>query len=312
MKLINDFKKKKNKEIFYVALFVIVPLIILIALSILMKFQKNKIAVEQTPKEVVPVQTTPKINVDIAAKSAYVKRVDTNEVIFAKNETESLPLASITKAMTALFAYENIEPKSLIRITQYDLNQDGEYGLYLGETFLKEKLIDFAMVVSSNDAASALISHISLSKSVERSSIISQMNEYGKKIGMRNTVFRNETGLDISEFKASSTGTAEDISKLFEYITKNYPEVLDSTRERNISVRSESGEIHNIKNTNAIVGRLTGLLGSKTGYTDLAGGNLAVVVDVGLNDPYIIVVLGSTQEKRFEDVEKIYKEIIKL
>ncbi len=312
MKLINDFKKKKNKEIFYVALFVIVPLIILIALSILMKFQKNKIAVEQTPKEVVPVQTTPKINVDIAAKSAYVKRVDTNEVIFAKNETESLPLASITKAMTALFAYENIEPKSLIRITQYDLNQDGEYGLYLGETFLKEKLIDFAMVVSSNDAASALISYISLSKGVERNSIISQMNEYGKKIGMRNTVFRNETGLDISEFKASSTGTAEDISKLFEYITKNYPEVLDSTRERNISVRSESGEIHNIKNTNAIVGRLTGLLGSKTGYTDLAGGNLAVVVDVGLNDPYIIVVLGSTQEKRFEDVEKIYKEIIKL
>lgn len=61
------------------------------------------------------------------------------------------------------------------------------------------------------------------------------------------------------------------------------------------------------KNTNQIVNFLPGFVAGKTGFSDLAGGNLAVVVDTGYQHPLIIVVLGSTFEGRFSDVITLYK-----
>jgi D-alanyl-D-alanine carboxypeptidase len=58
-------------------------------------------------------------------------------------------------------------------------------------------------------------------------------------------------------------------------------------------------------NTNEVVEDITGILVSKTGYTDLAGGNLAVVADMGLNEPVAFVVLKSSKESRFEDILKL-------
>lgn len=181
MKLLNNFKKHKNKEVIYVALFITIPLILLIGLAFLTKYQGDKVAEIQISPEPVKVEIKPKINVQIAGKAAYVQRINTGEVLMKKNEKEALPLASITKAMTSLFAYENIKPETIIPITDYDLAQFGEYNLFLGETFKKEKMIDFTMVSSSNDTASALISYISKNQNQTREKMISQMNEYGKK-----------------------------------------------------------------------------------------------------------------------------------
>ena len=63
---------------------------------------------------------------------------------------------------------------------------------------------------------------------------------------------------------------------------------------------------HLTKNTNIIVDKLPGVLASKTGFTDLAGGNLIMAFDIGLGHRIIISVLGSTKEARFEDLEKLY------
>jgi D-alanyl-D-alanine carboxypeptidase len=68
---------------------------------------------------------------------------------------------------------------------------------------------------------------------------------------------------------------------------------------------SEDGFIHTAENTNKQVYSFPGLLGSKTGYTDYAGGNLAVVFDAGLNHPIAVVVLGSSLDGRFTDVRKL-------
>ena len=65
------------------------------------------------------------------------------------------------------------------------------------------------------------------------------------------------------------------------------------------------GFTHNVENTNTSAAAIPGLIGSKTGFTDLAGGNLAVVFDVGLSRPVIAVVLGSTKETRFTDIEQL-------
>ena len=59
------------------------------------------------------------------------------------------------------------------------------------------------------------------------------------------------------------------------------------------------------RNTNQETGKFPLLIASKTGYTDLAGGNLALAFDAGFNRPIIIVVLGSSYEGRFADAEKL-------
>jgi D-alanyl-D-alanine carboxypeptidase len=72
-----------------------------------------------------------------------------------------------------------------------------------------------------------------------------------------------------------------------------------------VTAISEQGIPHTFANTNQDVEHIPNLLLSKTGFTDLAGGNLVVVYDAGINHPVAIVVLGSTEEGRFTDVKTL-------
>ena len=63
--------------------------------------------------------------------------------------------------------------------------------------------------------------------------------------------------------------------------------------------------MHTATNTNEVVGSIPGLIASKTGFTDLAGGNLVVAFDAGINRPVIISVLGATKDGRFTDMEML-------
>ena len=72
-----------------------------------------------------------------------------------------------------------------------------------------------------------------------------------------------------------------------------------------------SGLVYDLKNTNDSVDKIPGVLLSKTGYTDLAGGNLVIIADIGLNNPVSIVILGSTLEKRESDVLELYNQTLK-
>ena len=95
------------------------------------------------------------------------------------------------------------------------------------------------------------------------------------------------------------------MSRLVEYIIKNHPELLEATKHNILNTESKQGIHHTIYNTNNIVDSLPNIIGSKTGYTDIAGGNLTVVIDPALNRPVSITVLGSSKEGRFKDVEKL-------
>ena len=97
---------------------------------------------------------------------------------------------------------------------------------------------------------------------------------------------------------------------LFEYTLKNYPEILEATRYKNIKFSSAENK-YSAENTNTIVDKIPNLIASKTGYTDLAGGNLVVAFDAGLNQPIIISVLGSTEEGRFSDMLQLVEASMK-
>jgi D-alanyl-D-alanine carboxypeptidase len=140
--------------------------------------------------------------------------------------------------------------------------------------------------------------------SIGRKDFIQKMNEEAKILGMSEMYFVNESGLDENTNQSGGYGTAQNVAQLLEHMLRTHPDILEATKYKNTTISSLSKN-HTIKNTNSDIGNIPGLLASKTGYTDLAGGNLAVVFDAGLNRPVIAVVLGSTQNGRFSDINTL-------
>jgi D-alanyl-D-alanine carboxypeptidase (penicillin-binding protein 5/6) len=135
---------------------------------------------------------------------------------------------------------------------------------------------------------------------------IQKMNEIAKREGMSTLNFTNPNGLD-GNGKFGGQGSALDVARLMAYAYKNIPELIDATTKSRATVISSTGPIRGVPNTNQIVDKFIGVEGSKTGFTDEAGGNLVMIFDVTVGHPVVIVVTGSTRTERFTDVEKLYE-----
>ncbi len=247
---------------------------------------------------------------EITAEAAYVWDVQAQRVLFNKNADAELPLASVTKLMTALVAYELLDETSDVNISGDAIREDGDSGFREGETFSLRDLTDLTLIASSNDGAKALSAQAgaTLTDGNDPSkTFIDAMNIRADELGLTKTRFLNATGLDLSASQAGAYGSARDMAFLMEYIITHYPDVTALTKNDLTTVRNEEGEYHIAKNTNEIVDDIDGLIASKTGYTELAGGNLVIAFETGLNHPVIISVLGSTRNERFADVEELVR-----
>ena len=248
--------------------------------------------------------------VTLTAKAAYVWDINTQKALFKKEESKQLPLASVTKLMTALVAHEILDESETIRIDELSIKQDGFSGLSEGETFDRLSLTDLVLISSSNDGAFALAAAAgnALLPNSGATSFVTAMNVRAEEIGLLETYFKNPTGLDISETEGGAYGSARDVAFLMEYILRNEPDILTYTKEEEAQVYNQAGTLHDAENTNYFVDQIPGLIGSKTGYTDLAGGNLVIAFNAGLDRPIVVVVLGSTQHDRFTDTLKLVEE----
>lgn len=249
-------------------------------------------------------------DIHLQAKSAFVWDVARQRVLFNKNADEQLPLASITKLMTALVTYELLDPKEKISISQRSLQIEGDSGFSDGEEFTIQNLIDLTLISSSNDGAAALgarVGNIIDSELDPELVFVKAMNIKADELGLTKTYFKNSTGLDISQTHAGAYGSARDIALLMEYLITRITDAVALTNLGVTTIENEAGAYHIAKNTNGSAQAMTGLIASKTGYTELSGGNLVVAVNVGLNRPIVIVVLGSTQEGRFSDTLELIK-----
>jgi len=252
------------------------------------------------------IQTTP-INLEdisITATQAYVWDVRGQRALFKKNESDTVPLASITKLMTALMAHELVASQTVSAVSLDAIRQEGNSGLTAGESLTQAELTDLALISSSNDAAYELAASVGslLGERDPVSQFVVGMNIQAQELGLDSMEFKNMTGLDISVNEAGAVGTARDVSFLMEYIVETHPEILTATQQASARIYNENGAYHDVSNTNVILDRIPNLIGSKTGYTDLAGGNLTVAFDLGNNRPIIVTVLGSTRDARFTDV----------
>lgn len=247
----------------------------------------------------------------VTARSAYVWDVAKQRALYNKNADEQLPLASLAKLMTALVAYELLDPDDRINISIDAINELGDSGLMDGESFSVRNLTDLTLIASSNDGAYALAAAAGGSlfdTGNDASTFVKAMNIRATEIGLSQTYFKNATGLDLSEFEGGAYGSARDMAFLMEYIITNHPGLLERTTTELAAIPNEVGESHLAENTNEIVSQIDGLIASKTGYTDLAGGNLVVAFNAGLNRPIIISVLGSTRTDRFSDVVRLAEQ----
>lgn len=239
---------------------------------------------------------------EVQAKAYIVYDLSTNNVIAAKNETLRLPLASITKVMTAVSAMLHKRDDTTITITKANIEDGFDLGLKENQRWTLEELLKYTLVFSSNDGAQAIAYN-----SGGPQNFITQMNNDAALLGLT-AKFTDPAGRDLNG-NIGGEGTALDAAILFGIARKNIPDLLDATTKKRSTVSASNGRVSGIPNTNQQVEDLPGAEGSKTGFTDLAGGNLGVIVDVTVGHPVVIVVLGSTKEGRFKDVEALYKAL---
>jgi D-alanyl-D-alanine carboxypeptidase (penicillin-binding protein 5/6) len=238
-----------------------------------------------------------------------------------------MPLASITKVMTALAVKSLLHGSDSVRITEAAMQTEGYDALNVGEVWTVNTLVDYMLITSSNRAARALRDAgekelRARSVNSEQSTLnartnsqnvglfVDYMNATARRIGMTQTVFKNETGLDTNQDTvATNFGSAADVARLFAYVLANEPHLLEATENERDTLRSSNGAAHTAISTNKALAEIPGLIGGKTGFTDVAGGNLAIVFDVEQGHSIIAVVLGSGKDERFADMLTLVESV---
>ena len=244
----------------------------------------------------LPVLNTAIERPALNAKSAVVYDTRSSRFLYSKNPAERLPIASLTKLLSAVVIFENLNPDDIVRVPEEALKVDSEkQTLYLDERIKVADLLKMMLIESSNDAAYTLKYHAS-SSGVD---LVGLMNKKAIELGMNSSIFNDPAGLNDD-----ALSTSDDLIKLVKY-SLGLDKLWSLLGEKTTEVYSvDSGIEHQINSTNQLLGVIPDVVGGKTGYTDGALGCMLLVVDApGKNDKLISIVLGSTE--RFTDTQKL-------
>lgn len=231
---------------------------------------------------------------------ALVLDQDTNEVLFSKNPQAVLPIASITKLMTALVVSEANQPlDEVLSISKEDV--DTEKGsrsrLKVGTRLSREGMLHLALMASENRAANALGRHYPGGASA----FVTAMNVKAQELGMKDTQYVEPTGLS-----SRNQSSATDLAVLVREVDKHaLIRELSTSREYGIAVGARQ---MNFRNTNGLVRSGEWDIGvQKTGYITEAG--RCMVMQAQLSGRKLIMVLLDSAGKysRIGDAERIRK-----
>lgn len=249
----------------------------------------------------------------ILARAAIVYDVTEGKVVYERNADAPLPLASLTKIMTALVSHEELKEHQIARVSDKVISVESPSPLVLGERWDSDDLARISLLASSNHAARmlALLTEEQMQKATNEQKVVNptpnhisfveRMNTRAEELGLQSLFFANETGLDISSREAGAMGSARDMAHLFAFALKAAPEVFESTVEPAHTFSSDTRSALFL-NTNTVAEQIPFLVASKTGFTDLAGGNLFIAFDSAPGHRFVVGVLGSTPEDRFADI----------
>ncbi len=236
---------------------------------------------------------------EITAPSAVLMDAKTGKVLYEKNPHEIRPCASITKVMTLTLVMEALDSGKIkwdenVTASSHAASMGGsDIWLEQGETMTVDDMVKATVVASANDAAVALAEHICGTEE----EFVSEMNKKAKKLGMKDTVFKNCNGLDEDGHVTS----AYDVALMSRELLK-HKKILEYSC---IWMDELRGGKTQIVNTNKLLKTYKGITGLKTGTTSKAGSCISATAERdGLS--LIAVVLGSESgNMRFKDASKL-------
>ena len=240
-----------------------------------------------------PGVTPPEIRAE-AAFSLLVTSEGKERVLFAKNQDSALPIASLTKLVTALVSLESYNLEEQVLVSAHAIAEEGDQGMLLeGQTLSVQEMLYPLLLQSSNDAAVALAEHMG------QENFLKRMNHRAQTLQLAQTSFMNPNGLDPEDLdQLPNLSSARDLAELAVFVKRQHPQIFK------ILVLPRFGPY---VNTNEFVrsnGWETKVLGGKTGQTDLAQGCLILLLQSPENKGYTVnVILGAAD--RFGEMRKL-------
>ena len=207
------------------------------------------------------------------ASSGLLMEVDTGKIIFKKDINKRLAIASMTKMVAQIIVMENIESGKIkwndIVIVSKNAADMGGSQIYIaeGEKISVEDLMKGISMASGNDATVAMAEYISGSEK----KFVDLMNKKVKELGLKNTYFKNCTGLDEDGHYSS----AYDMAIIAKELITKYPDIFKFSSVYEDYLRENTENKFWLVNTNKLVRFYDGADGLKTGHTDNAGYCLA-------------------------------------
>lgn len=237
-----------------------------------------------------------------SAKAAVLTELSTGQVLWSHNADLAVPTASVTKIMTLLIAAEEIEAGRLsfsdtAVCSAHANSMDGSViWLREGEEMEIGELIKSIVIASANDACVMLAEHIGGTEAA----FAERMNERAAALGLKNTSFKNCTGLDEDGHFSS----ASDIAVMAKELRRHscYDEFLLTRLD---SVRTGTADETQLLNTNKLITSYSGITGLKTGTTDNAGCCFVGTARRGEMELCAVVMGCASDSNRFDAAESL-------
>ena len=222
----------------------------------------------------------------LKSSTALVIELGEGEEFYAKNTDAVVPIASITKLMTAMVVLDERLPlDEHVKITNDDIDdvKGTRSRLRVGSVITRGDLLRLALMSSENRAAAALTRAYPGGRPV----FVAAMNQKAVALGMRHSRFVDGTGLS-----RDNVSSARDLAKMVR-AAYDYPEIREYTTETAYTVRPADGRALKFANSNRLVQSPNWNIGlSKTGYISEAGRCLVMQAVIATH-PVIIVLLDS-------------------
>lgn len=258
----------------------------------------DRVVLSETAPEAPIKEDVKSLGPQLSAQSAIIVDAKSGAVLFAKDEREKYPIASIVKLMTALVFLE-IEPnlEERFEMKEEDSREGAEKLIQPGESAKLRDYLIASLLGSANNATIALVRSAGFSEQ----EFAAKMNKKTQELGMSDTSFVEPSGLD-----PENKSTAYDIVKLLDAVASNDIIRGITGMHRSSVIIYPSGIRRNILTTNHLMGSIVFVEFGKTGYLEEAMFNLAAAVSTSDGNELYIVTLGSdTNEDRVQDAKNL-------
>lgn len=241
-------------------------------------------------------------DVELQAQSVLAVEITPNQsrTLFSKNDQHSFAIASLTKLMTAMVVVDHYSLDRFTTIDEQAVNQSGEVGLLQsGDVWRVRDLLKMSLMESSNDAAYALAEIMGVEEFVKN------MNRKANDLGLSQTNFVNPTGLEGGG--RTNLSSSYDLVEMVSYLLSNssYQIIREIIGSPEFKLLTPDGSFHHlIVNSNSLLGKLSYLIGGKTGYLPNYGGSLLSVFQQPGKEIYLITVVLNSPD-RFQETQNL-------